>query len=253
MSSAGLPAPPPAMSMTQQEPTKSKKERPSNPDKESKKESKEAKASRNAKNEKDGLKSEQPIAAAAGDYFEVVRRFAGDKVARWKNFPVRLHLPADSPASWQRSLDSSIKRWDEYLPVKVVPASQPADVEVVWVNKLVPQYLGITRLVLHPDKMQVHIFLLRPTYYLPEIPERVLANVFLHELGHGLGIFGHSDSKRDLMYASELEPASKGKNAEIRYAALGESDVNTLRHIYATDPVPEGFGISQPMEWGCSL
>jgi predicted Zn-dependent protease len=226
-SSAGLPTPPPAVSMIES-PAKGKKQKDTD------------------SNDKTG-KSDK---SSSGDYFGLLKRFSQDGVARWRNLPVRVRLPLNTPESWQHSLDLAIKRWGDHLPLKVVPASEPADVDVTWVNKLVPQYLGITRLVMSPAQMQVQIFLLRPTFYLPEIPEKVLANVFLHELGHGLGIFGHSDSKQDLMYAAEVVPGSKGKPAEIKYAGLSDRDVNTLKHVYALPPLPDGFSTSQPLEWG---
>jgi len=231
--STGLATPPPAVSMTER-PGKNKKQQQDNSQK-----------SKRSKSDK-GEKSDQPGA----DYFGMLKRFTTDGVARWRNLPVRIHMPENSPASWQRSLDVAIKRWGDHLPLKVVEAAEPADVDVSWVNKLVPQYLGITRLVLAPSQMRVQIFLLRPTYYLPEIPEKTLANVFLHELGHGLGIFGHSDSKQDLMYGAEVIPGAKGKPAEIRYAGLSDRDINTLKHIYALPPLPEEFATAQPLEWG---
>ena len=187
----------------------------------------------------------------SADFFDSIQKYAGNTVVRWRDVPVRVHLPVGSPDSWQRSLDSGIKRWNEYLPVRVVSATEQADVEVVWVNRLVPQYLGITRLVIPSGQLKVTVFLLRPTYYLPQIPERVLQLAFLHELGHALGIFGHSTSKQDLMYASEITPGPKNKPSEIHYAGLSERDINTLKHIYATECVPNDFSLPQPLEWGC--
>jgi predicted Zn-dependent protease len=225
--STGLPTPPPAVSMLEHSDKKKQKGSDS--------------SDQNNKSEK---------TTTTGDYFALLKRFSADSAARWRNLPVRIHLPANSPASWQRSLDVGIKRWGDHLPLKVVPLTEPADLEVSWVNKLVPQYLGITRLVFTPAQMQIQIYLLRPTFYLPEIPEKVLANVFLHELGHGLGIFGHSDSKQDLMYGAEVIAGSNGKPAEIHYAGLSDRDINTLRHIYTLPPLPEGFTTPQPYEWG---
>ena len=74
---------------------------------------------------------------------------------------------------------------------------------------------------------------------------------FLHELGHALGIFGHSNSKLDLMYAAEITPGPKNKPSEIHYAGLSDRDINTLKHIYATECVATDFSMPQPLEWGC--
>jgi hypothetical protein len=195
----------------------------------------------------------KPAAPISEDYFASVRKFTGGTVARWRSTPVRIHLPSGSPDSWQRSLEAGVKHWNQYLAVNVVPPTQPADIDVIWENHLVPQYLGVTRLIMPPGQMQVQIYMLRPTYYLPEIPERMLQGAFLHELGHALGIFGHSDSKDDLMYATEIIPGTKGKGSEIRFAALGDRDVKTLKRIYAMQPTPSDFSLEQPLEWGLKV
>lgn len=204
--------------------------------------------------DKRGGKKEDRLAALASqlgaDYFTTVRRFPNDTVARWTNLPVRVHLPQGSPDSWQKALESGVTKWNDYLKVEIVPASQPADVEVSWVNHLVPQYLGVTRLQIQNGNMQSQIFMLRPTYYLPEIPEKTLQSAFLHELGHALGIFGHSDSPEDLMYGSEIAPGGKGKPSKIKFAPISTRDSNTLKKIYEAPSLPPGYSLPQPLEWG---
>src|SRR4029453_5810550 len=146
-----------------------------------------------------------PFDAAAGDYFNHIRRYPGGSVVRWQTFPIRIRLPQESPQSWKSSLEWGMKKWGQFIPIKVAPANEAAEIEVVWVNHLPPRQLGITRLQqVVSGTPQVIIYMLRPTYYLPEIPERTLQPVFLHELGHAVGIFGHSDSEKDIMQPAEL-------------------------------------------------
>jgi hypothetical protein len=203
-----------------------------------------------------GLQAETPKAAAVAtdtDFFASIRKFEGGTVARWKTTPVRIHLPSGSPDSWQRSLDMGVKKWSQFLPLAVVAPTDPADIDVIWVNHLVPQYLGVTRLLMPPGQMQVQVFMLRPTYYLPEIPERTLQNAFLHELGHAIGIFGHSDQRGDLMYQSEIVSGGKGSGSVIQFGILSDRDVKTLKHIYASPPTGLGVTLQQPLEWGLKI
>lgn len=95
--------------------------------------------------------------------------------------------------------------------------------------------------------MKVFVFMLRPNYY-PAIPEKVLAHAFMHELGHAIGIFGHSDKQTDAMYAFEI--ASNGKLTQEKLGTLSTRDVNTLKVIYDAKPLPEDFNMSAPQEWG---
>lgn len=56
--------------------------------------------------------------------------------------------------------------------------------------------------------------------------ENALYSTALHEIGHALGISGHSINKEDVMY-----PVTKHEKAEI-----SESDINTLKLIYSIVP-----------------
>src|SRR5262249_13958094 len=199
-----------------------------------------------------------PFDAKVGDYFSQIRRYPGGTVVRWQTFPIRIRLPQESPQSWTSSLESRIKKWGQYIAVKVSPANEASDVEVVCVNHLPPRQLGITRLQqVVSGTPQIIIYLLRPTYYLPEIPERTLQPVFLHELGHAVGIFGHSDSDKDMMQPSELglfgaKRSGKG-TIKVQFAGITPRDLNTLKRIYQTPALPSNFNITQPLEWSLSI
>jgi predicted Zn-dependent protease len=191
----------------------------------------------------------------SGDYLSAIRRFPaangqpGQTYAHWRSFPVRVRLPKDSPESWQRALEAVVARWDQYVPVKLALPLEAAPLEVTWVNTLPPKVLAVTRLNIAHGEMRVTIYLLRPSYYPPEIPERTLAGIFMHEVGHGLGLFGHSDKPSDLMFPAEIQPAAKGRPAQIHFAPVSTRDINTLKKIYESPAVPPGISLEQPLEW----
>lgn len=194
-----------------------------------------------------------PVDKRAGDYFAQIRRGPNGSVARWKQFPVRVHLPIGTPQSWQSGLDSGLKKWGQYLPITSVAPNAAADIEVVWINHLPPNELGITRILVQQGVMQCVIYLLRPTYYLPDIPERALSGVFLHEMGHAVGILGHSDFKDDLMVPIQLTMAGRTKNpsSKFHFANITPRDINTLKHIYESPALPDNFSSPQPADWSC--
>jgi predicted Zn-dependent protease len=191
-----------------------------------------------------------PSDPKAGDYFAAVKKFEGNTVARWTSFPITIKLPPESPDSWKKNLQVGINEWNRYIPLQsVADSADGCDVEVTWVNKLLPGVLGITRLTT-PKKGNIHveIWMLRPTFYQQEIPEHALQVAFLHELGHAVGIFGHSSGQDDLMASVELSLAMKGK-AAVRSLSVEPKDLNTLKEIYDSPAIPSSFMLSQPLEW----
>jgi len=190
-----------------------------------------------------------PYDKKAGDYFKELHLFEGDRAARWDSFPVRVRLPESSPDVWKESLQEGVDLWGQYIPLRVARRNESADIEVSWVNHLVPRVLGVTRLTVFGGRMKVNIYLLRPSYYQPGVSEKSLVGVIEHELGHALGIFGHSREKGDTMYEFVILPGKGGKLSQTKFGSLSSRDVNTLKRIYEKKPLPDGFSTSNPMEW----
>lgn len=186
-----------------------------------------------------------PQKPAAGDYLASVSKFTGGTVARWTNFPVLIHLPLGSPANWHKTLQESVESWGKYIPVRVAEPSETADIEIAWINHLPPRALGQTNLEVFNGRMRVTVYLLRPSYYLPGTSDKVLRRVTEHEVGHAIGIFGHSSDAHDLMYPMEnVNPKDATK-----YEGITARDLNTLRKIYESNSLPAGFQSPHPMGW----
>ena len=58
-------------------------------------------------------------------------------------------------------------------------------------------------------------------------------NTCLHEIGHVLGILGHSSDKKDIMYAISKSDTKK--------RTLSKKDINTLKLLYRLDPDVSNF------------
>jgi predicted Zn-dependent protease len=176
----------------------------------------------------------------AGDYFSTIQRYGGC-YARWTNFPVRIHLPMNTPDNWRIALEGSIRQWAKALPVMIAPTNEPAHVEVAWINHLQPRQLGITNLEVFNGHMRVTIYLLRPNFYPPTVKESMLATVATHEIGHALGLWGHSPVASDIMESLD--------SVKTKAPTISARDINSLRRVYQSPGLPPGFQSPQPVGW----
>jgi len=190
-----------------------------------------------------------PYHPESGDYFSLTPPLGPSTHPHFNEFPIRVHLPQDCPQTWHQEIESAIEQWNQLIPLSIVGANQVADIEVIWINHLVPRYLGITRLIVVAGHVHMQIFLLRPTFYLQSVPERALNRVALHEFGHALGILGHSDNAHDIMFPLELRNDGKSMYVPQR-SEITKRDINTLKKIYSSPPLPPGFSLPHPIEFG---
>lgn len=179
-----------------------------------------------------------------GDYAAQISKFGGS-FARWTRIPVRVHVPMNTPENWKVPLDTAVRKWSQYLPTIIAPAHEQADIEIGWINHLAPRQLGITNLEIFNGRPRVTVYLLRPNYYPPDISERKLEQVAIHELGHALGLFGHSPNPGDIMYPLD----ASGKAGAMKGTGISARDITTLRRIYSSPALPDGFQSPQPISW----
>jgi hypothetical protein len=107
----------------------------------------------------------------------------------------------------------TITQWKQRPPgslavVGVGPVPVP-----VYVPKLGPKYS------VKPQVIEINLDLIMSKH--PEIRYLILQNVVAHELGHALGLLGHSPHKTDLMYPVTDE-----------HSRLSTRDINTIVRLY---------------------
>ena len=66
--------------------------------------------------------------------------------------------------------------------------------------------------------------------------DKELYNTILHEIGHALGIMGHSYSSEDLMYMSSSENNNIYTQYRSSFQYLSSKDINTIKLLYKLLP-----------------
>jgi len=186
---------------------------------------------------------------------------------RWSDaqMPIRVHVvtPAipeslqdefrpRSPAEYRSAAESALQVWEDALEgrVRFQLSEEPneADLQLRLLGERAPtpspdkQRLGAAEALVHAcraggwaddaQRMQVDFSMPEIVIYLADqtglLPTEVVRRTTLHELGHALGMRGHSPSPGDLMYP--ILANSPGRDA------LSLQDVNSFLALYWTEP-----------------
>ncbi|GAX35021.1 peptidase [Nodularia sp. NIES-3585] len=170
----------------------------------------------------------------SGDYFSQVEKTQVGYLV-WSQFPVKVYVETPQAAintqaqAWFSSVLETVQEWNAYLPLVVVEQQDIADITIL--RKAPPLQFSrgekfprarsaqATYELYTSNNISFHRFtiLLSPTQ----------TSVFLkaasrHELGHALGIWGHSDLPTDALYFSQVRNPPP----------ISPRDVNTLKRVY---------------------
>jgi hypothetical protein len=165
--------------------------------------------------------------------------------SRWseERMPLRVHLPLP-PAGAFPGLDGEAVRgavrdatevWrDAVRPgvpsFRFVDTAHGTDIRIRWVERLEGETIGVTHRQVDPELRSLRIAL--ATRWDPRVraPLEALQATVRHELGHALGLWGHSPDPGDLMSAVYYEPG----RAPVLFPTA--RDLETLRRLYQLEP-----------------
>jgi predicted Zn-dependent protease len=184
-----------------------------------------------------------------GDYFEEIQPTPVGYLI-WSQFPLKLYIERPVNASlsassqqrfqeWVEAVLPAVEAWSAYLPLEVVEDSAAADIKI-WRSRP-PLIASLDR---ENGKFQIpraraaetrYEFYLRPTsnnatvlshrctiHLSPDQSNEYTAATARHELGHALGIWGHSPVETDALYFSQVRNPPP----------ISPRDINTLKRIY---------------------
>lgn len=176
-------------------------------------------------------------------------------ILRWdrKTFPLKVSIENNSdaqiPAYYTEGFINAFKHWqaatgglvnfeftndpkDAQITIKITPSAdvskcQSEDCKYV-IGNTTPEIKGNSL-----ERMDIVFFdkdnLGRP------FSQKVIYNTALHEIGHALGIMGHSYNKDDLMYMENNVEGDMGKS-QSDVQLISQVDLNTLKLLYTLIP-----------------
>ncbi len=180
------------------------------------------------------------------NYFEQIKpHLVGSLI--WTNFPVKVYL--ESPESnlsasallefeqWQKATQTAINIWHPYLSMMQIENETEADILIYFSQpefkaKLNPEtgLYDLPRIKAATTSIKFYVTKTNPSQLKHKMTIEVnprqtydyLVSNITHELGHALGIWGHSENPLDVMYYAHTQDIP----------SLSVRDINTLKKIY---------------------
>ncbi|MGF1574681.1 MAG: matrixin family metalloprotease [Cyanophyceae cyanobacterium] len=178
---------------------------------------------------------------AVGDYLDQISSRESGSYLQWSYYPVPIYIeePPDYEL-WKPFVEKAVEEWSAYLPLTVV--NTEAEARITIERTMLDR--GISgaarpRIYFANDgtlQQQVQI-LIGQQEGLAEVTA-----VARHELGHALGLWGHSPDQADLMFGGYHADALGGGRA-LRVPTIRSRDLNTLKRVYEQ---PTFIGLTFP-------
>lgn len=203
----------------------------------------------------------------AGDYFDQVQTpIVGALI--WSQFPVTVYIQPETTEEqanpflqrrsqlWIKAIQQAVQEWQTLLPLQLVDQADQADIKI-WRStpplQLKPSSpeAGDRRLPIPRARSAETRYELYAQPTIPGNPSRLAHRMTIHirpdqaatyleaaarhELGHAIGIWGHSPQPTDALYFSQVRHP----------APISLRDINTLKRIYA-QPTRIGWELRSP-------
>lgn len=156
------------------------------------------------------------------------------KVLRWKDTPVYVYVSPDLNFDNLKYIKNSVRIWNKHFPLYFINNSAKAQIIINADN--VKSNLTRSVLAFYENEIFSQVVISCGEF----IHKPYFQKFITHELGHAIGIWGHSDNPEDIMFnfketnSDILNP--KAQKSEISIDSAPEipsdRDINTLNKIY---------------------
>ncbi len=189
-----------------------------------------------------GLQSSHYV-PEAGDYYASIG--LGSEGTQWRTYPVKVFLGSAPDIRWQQGTREAFDVWKALFPMELVATSPEADIRIAWHESTEePGNIGEESDWVQLKHVGDQLTSRQVAVISVDLSRRwskdEMRAIMLHEFGHALGIKGHSDSKKDIMYFEMQEKYHRAPVPTITFPIYWKSlpkqpsqrDINTLIRLY---------------------
>ena len=178
-----------------------------------------------------------------GDYYWLISQ--NSEGEEWPRLPVKVSLGNAPQLKWQQGAREAYNIWSAVFPMELVARPKDADIRLGWEEAVLEsehvgeefEWVQFRREGGELTARRIAVIVVDLRYPWSKDDMRAIV---LHEMGHALGIKGHSDTTKDIMYWQKQESRHQisvpGMPFPIFWRSLvkapSQQDINTLIRLY---------------------
>ena len=186
--------------------------------------------------------------SASGDYYQEIAETSESE--RWTSYPIKVAIGNVPTGNWAQGAREAFTIWKEMLPLELTAEPEDADIQFKWeggtdVEGAVGEELDWVQFRRVGNELTGRRVAIISVDLSRNWSKDEMRAIVLHEMGHALGIKGHSSSKGDIMYFRVQEKTRQVRVPGIYYPFAWKTlvsrpsprDLNTLIRLYNTPGV----------------
>jgi predicted Zn-dependent protease len=195
----------------------------------------------------DALQPSRYVPSASDYYTEIAET---SESHTWNSFPIKVSIGNVPVADWAQGAREAFRIWKDMFPLELTAEPEEADISFNWVGEThiegaageEADWVQFHRVGNELTGRKVAVINVDVTHNWSKDEMRAIV---LHEMGHALGIQGHSESKGDIMYFQTQEKTHQVRVPRLYYpfawktlvSKPSQRDLNTLIRLYNTPGV----------------